>query len=251
MTGSGSGKHASPTFVHVVDSISSGSIVAERYELLHRVAGDEPRFRATDLRLAREVSVCFPNLDVHSADLIRGSADRPGAASLAHPALEPLFDVGYDLQAGSTFIITSYEPAVLLADAPPSPELALSAVRELASLLSLLDPSNLGCEAFTAKQLRLVVGPGEDGYRLRVPFTGLYVRNGRRGLVDDLGELAQLGLQLEDRSAAAADPAEGLARLLKRLGRPQSDDPAPEAILDFLLEATSRPDGAKFVADRD
>lgn len=178
--------------------------MAERYRLLYRLDADEPRFKAADQRLARDVTVCFANLDVDSADLIRGTTQRRPVSGLHHPALEPLFDVGYDVEVASSYLVTSYLPSVALAGRPPSPELGRLVLAELASLLLLLREEGLGYAGFTARHIRLVVEDAE-GSKLRVPFTGLYLNDQHEHSARDVSAMARLVLQTWGPSATSAD----------------------------------------------
>lgn len=182
-------------------------MVADRYRLVYRLDGSDSRFKALDQRLDREVTVCFSNLDVESAELIQGSGDRRAASSLHHPALEPLFDVGYDLGAASTFLVTSYEPSSLLQHQPPSGALGTAVLAELSSLLQVLHQEGLGHSLLTPRHVRVVSEEVDSGVRLRVPFTGLYLDGPRRGLAEDLGDLARLALPLLPPARFEADAA--------------------------------------------
>lgn len=246
MSAAKAGRHASADYAHARETSVVGTVIADRYELQHRINGVEPRFKATDRRLGRDVAVCLPNLDVDSAELIQGTAARPPASSLQHPVLEPLLDVGYDLSARSSFIVTSYEPSAALDELSPSPELALVVLGELSSLLRFLHESGLGCSLPSARHVRQLIEPSADDYRLRVPLTCLYVRDGGRGLEADLAELISLAGALADPvvQPTESSPEERWIRLLPLLpARPAADLSNAERMLEFLSADHVRPAG--------
>src|SRR5512134_318077 len=86
--------------------LAIGSLVAERYHVDEALPSDGGLYRATDLRLDRDVTLRALPLPRSEADRARAAELAALAPSLAHPNLAPVLEVGVDAALEVQYAVT-------------------------------------------------------------------------------------------------------------------------------------------------
>ena len=197
-----------------------GDTLAGRYELVERLPPSaRQRFLARDRTLDRTVELSLVRADSELADRLRGSASVAGLSSITHPALETIYDVGYDTRLGQSYLVTESVVARPLAEIALTTEQARAVVLQVTDVLECLHDAGLGHRGLDAANIRLIT-PDDDPAALRclVTLDGIYRfdadPNPTRGVADDLHDLALLRAGLttgttvpDDRSGTRPRPA--------------------------------------------